>query len=200
VIGKAIGAIIVIILFLGILYSVGKNQQITQQQPTQQQPTQEQPTQQQSSQEEDNQEKSEKKSQKKNEEKNQEKNNEENTQEQSGQQQGGQEEASQQQGGQEHTESDTGSQTAGTIMLESSDDSGLASDGPKIRAFGKVMNNGDMDARNVIVEITFHRDGLQFKKVLSLGDIAAGGQSSYDETFFISFPSFDSYEKVIKHD
>lgn len=165
-IGKVIGFIIVIVLFLGILYSVGNNQENGQEQGGEEQGGQEQDGQQQGSQEEE-----------------QEQGGQEEEQEQVGQEQGGQ-----QQGSQENTESVTESESFGIVEMDNEDFT--YAEGPQVHVSGIVKNIGNKDAKNVIIEITFSSDrGMWLgKKEFAVGDIAAGEEREYKDELVVGTP------------
>jgi hypothetical protein len=195
-IGKVIGFIIVIVLFLGILYSVGNNQENGQEQGRQQQGGQEEEQQQggqeqQQGGQEQQQGGQEEEQEQGGQEEEQEQGGQEEEQEQGGQEeeqeQGGQEQGSQQQGSQEHTESETGSQTVGEANLHNIDKS--TNDGPFVRLNGIVENIGNKDAKNYVLQITVNTQEGRYlaQRSFNLGDIAVGEKQEYDDVINLGF-------------
>ena len=62
-------------------------------------------------------------------------------------------------------------------------------DNSHYHVYGKLRNEGNQDAKNVIVKIDFYNEnGLRIaRQQIELGDIAAGEQRDYDGKFVVGW-------------
>jgi hypothetical protein len=61
----------------------------------------------------------------------------------------------------------------------------------EVHAYGNIVNDGNKDGKNVILEMAFEREHLNIGEArIELGDVEVGEQRNYNERILVNLPRY----------